>query len=190
MIEFTDAARAQILAFLSQADEALALRVRVRRPSPVAPEYELLVVEPDDREAGDVVHDGGGFPVLVDAVSAPMLSGTRIGWSERGADAGFTFHSPGTGWTGGELTGTVEERVRRVIREALNPGLASHGGSVWLEEVRDGVAFLRMEGGCQGCGMAGLTLTHGIRHVLLQAIPELTAVEDVTDHAGGLAPYA
>ena len=41
----------------------------------------------------------------------------------------------------------------------------------------------------QGCGMASVTLKQGIERILKDAIPELLAVEDVTDHASGTDPY-
>ncbi|HEX2370502.1 MAG TPA: NifU family protein, partial [Acidimicrobiia bacterium] len=65
----------------------------------------------------------------------------------------------------------------------------AHGGAAELVSVEDDTVYLRMMGGCQGCGMAQVTLRHGIERILLEAIPELVGVVDVTDHASGDDPY-
>ena len=46
-----------------------------------------------------------------------------------------------------------------------------------------------LEGGCQGCGMADVTLKQGIEVMIKEAIPEIEEVIDVTDHANGRNPY-
>jgi len=71
----------------------------------------------------------------------------------------------------------------------VNPGLAAHGGNVSLVEVNDGVAILQFGGGCQGCGMVDLTLKEGVEKSLMEKIPELKAVRDVTDHSDTTNAY-
>jgi Fe/S biogenesis protein NfuA len=89
----------------------------------------------------------------------------------------------------GDLSGPVADRVARVLDESINPAIAAHGGHAELVSVDAGTAYLRLSGGCQGCGMATVTLTQGIRSALLQAVPEIGSVVDVTDHAAGTDPY-
>jgi Fe/S biogenesis protein NfuA len=61
--------------------------------------------------------------------------------------------------------------------------LASHGGVVTLEDlVDDTIAILKFGGGCQGCGMVDVTLKEGVEKTLLEKVPGLTAIRDVTDH--------
>jgi Fe/S biogenesis protein NfuA len=55
--------------------------------------------------------------------------------------------------------------------------------------VEDDTAYLRLSGGCQGCGMASVTLSQGIEVVIKESVPEITKVVDVTDHASGANPY-
>ena len=57
---------------------------------------------------------------------------------------------------------------------------------VWL---RDEVVYLEMQGGCQGCGMAAVTLAQGIRRILMEAMPEIRDIVDVTNHDAGVNPY-
>ena len=61
--------------------------------------------------------------------------------------------------------------------------------NIALVDVKDSVAYIRLEGGCQGCGMADVTLRQGVEVEIKHAVPSITAVLDVTDHAGGTNPY-
>ena len=76
-----------------------------------------------------------------------------------------------------------------VLEEQVNPSIAAHGGRADLVAVEDASVYLRLSGGCQGCGMAKATLSQGIEVILREAIPEIGNVVDVTDHADGTNPY-
>ena len=79
--------------------------------------------------------------------------------------------------------------VRQVLDEQINPSVASHGGHIALVDVQDSRVFIRLEGGCQGCGLADVTLKQGVEVEIRRAVPSITAVLDVTDHAEGTNPY-
>ena len=81
------------------------------------------------------------------------------------------------------------ERVAHVFEEQVNPMVARHGGRVELIDVQEGVVMLRMGGGCQGCGMADVTLRQGIEGMLGQLVPEVRGIVDITDHTSGSNPY-
>lgn len=81
------------------------------------------------------------------------------------------------------------ERVSQLFEQQVNPMVARHGGLVELIDVQDAVVLLRMGGGCQGCGMASVTLRQGIEGMLSEHIPEVQGVMDITDHASGANPY-
>ena len=83
----------------------------------------------------------------------------------------------------------LRSRVEEILESEINPAVASHGGVVHLLDVRDNNLFIQMGGGCQGCGMASVTLKHGVETSIRQAIPEIGAILDVTDHAAGRNPY-
>ncbi|MGH9299755.1 MAG: NifU family protein, partial [Acidimicrobiales bacterium] len=70
-----------------------------------------------------------------------------------------------------------------------NPQIAAHGGFADLVAYEEGTAYVRMLGGCQGCGLASVTLSQGITVAIQDAVPEVTSVLDVTDHASGENPY-
>ena len=81
------------------------------------------------------------------------------------------------------------EQVAKVFETQVNPMVARHGGHVELIDVQDAVVMLRMGGGCQGCGMADVTLRQGIEGMLAQLVPEVRGIVDITDHATGANPY-
>ncbi|HET6228750.1 MAG TPA: NifU family protein [Longimicrobiaceae bacterium] len=189
-LEITETAREQILAFLAETEGGLALRLRAQKRGIFGPEYEMCLVGMEEKLACESVRDGGGFPVLVDAESEALLAGTRLDFAHMDQGSGFKFHAPPTPeWDGEPLVGPLPERVRRVIDMRINPGVASHKGYVSLVEVRERVAFVRMGGGCQGCGLAGMTMAQGVREILMKMVPDLADVEDVTDHAAGTTPF-
>jgi Fe-S cluster biogenesis protein NfuA len=84
---------------------------------------------------------------------------------------------------------TLYERVAELFDRQVNPMVARHGGRVELIDVQDAVVMLRMGGGCQGCGMADVTLRQGIEGMLAQTIPEVRGIVDITDHTSGANPY-
>src|SRR4030081_2268732 len=81
------------------------------------------------------------------------------------------------------------EQVARVFEDQVNPMVAKHGGRVELIDVQDAVVMLRMGGGCQGCGMADVTLRQGIEGMLAQFVPAVRGIVDITDQASGPKPY-
>lgn len=88
-----------------------------------------------------------------------------------------------------DLSGEVPQRVIQVLEQQINPAIAAHGGQAELVAVEDSIAYFRLSGGCQGCGMASVTLSQGIEVAILDSVPEITEVIDVTDHASGDNPY-
>lgn len=190
MITFTDSARSHVLSYIEQEDEPLAVRVEVLDSSPLAPRFDLALVSEEEKGDGDVVFDGGGFEIVVPPSSAEALDGATVDWVESMAGSGFKVESPNLRPIGSEVpTGDLADRVRHVIDTQVNPSIAAHGGSVELLDVRGTEVYLEMRGGCQGCGMAAVTLSQGIRRILGETLPELTAVHDVTNHAAGANPY-
>jgi Fe-S cluster biogenesis protein NfuA len=83
----------------------------------------------------------------------------------------------------------IARRVQELLDREINPAVGSHGGWVELLGVQGNDVFLQLGGGCQGCGMADVTLKQGIETLLRQEIPELGQVFDQTDHAAGRNPY-
>ena len=83
----------------------------------------------------------------------------------------------------------IKKRVQSILDQEINPAVAAHGGWVELIDVKRNEVFIRMGGGCQGCGMADVTLKQGVERSIREAIPEVGAIMDTTDHASGRNPY-
>ena len=79
--------------------------------------------------------------------------------------------------------------VQSLFEQEVNPAVAAHGGQFTLVDVKDNTVYVRLGGGCQGCGMADVTLKQGVEQRLKQVLPEMVALVDVTDHASGANPY-
>jgi Fe/S biogenesis protein NfuA len=185
-----------VLAFMSEGEEGSeALRISMEG-SPLAPRFELTLVGVEERRADEREVDAGGFRVLLAGADEPALEDAVIDFVERVNEGGFEVRTRGSvaGNGGGAkeartAEGPLAERVREVLDRQVNPGIAAHGGSIALVDVKDTEVYLEMSGGCQGCAMSRLTLRQGVERMLRQAVPEITAVHDITDHAGGSNPY-
>lgn len=89
----------------------------------------------------------------------------------------------------GSLGGPVAAAVRGFLDERVNPWVAAHGGRISLLGLVDDVAYVSMEGGCQGCSASAVTLQQGVRSAVMAEIPGVQDVVDVTDHAQGANPF-
>ncbi len=81
------------------------------------------------------------------------------------------------------------EKVAEFFTSEINPTVAAHGGKVELIDIENSMVIVRMMGGCQGCGMANVTLRQGIEAGLRKSWPVLKGIVDITDHASGTDPY-
>ena len=190
MVTFTDGAKAHVVAFLAEESEPLAVRIEVLDSSPLAPQYDLALIEESEKESGDQVYEQGGFEVVVPQSSVVLLQGATVDWVESMQGSGFKVENPNIVPIGeGLAEGPLADRVKQVIEMQVNPAIASHGGSVTLVEVREDVVYLEMMGGCQGCGMAAVTLAQGIRRIIMENVPDVRDIVDVTNHDAGANPY-
>ncbi|MFQ5772615.1 MAG: NifU family protein, partial [bacterium] len=160
----------------------------VRGPSPFSVEYGLAFVEPGQEHAADQIIELEEFNVYIDPDNAPLLEGAVVDYLSGLDESGFKITNPKA--AGPPVpTGPIAEKIQQIIESRVNPGVAMHGGQVSLVDVKDDIAYLRFGGGCHGCGMVDVTLKQGVEVMLKEAVPELKAVMDVTDHAGGQNPY-
>jgi Fe/S biogenesis protein NfuA len=146
--------------------------------------YSIQFIELSDTPAENISIDFENIPVLVSKEVIPYLEGTEVDLNDKGELEAF---NPNMSIT--EISGSVEEQIQHVLDEEVNPMVASHGGVVSLLEVKDHNAYLEFGGGCQGCGMIDVTLKQGVEVMIKAQIPEIEAIYDVTDHAGGTNPY-
>ena len=187
MLQFTDTARDMVKQFADAMDDPK-LRIAMHG-SPFAPEYEFALVE-EQPKSDDRVIDEDGFRILVDEESARRIEGSTVDWVSGEAGTGFEVKNPNVRKLGeAEPTGELADRVKHVLETRVNPGVAAHGGHISLVDVDDSDVYLELGGGCQGCGMARVTLKQGVEKMLREAIPDIGEIHDVTDHAAGSNPY-
>jgi Fe/S biogenesis protein NfuA len=185
MVTFTDVARRKVLDLIAKESRSdVALRFAIDGRGQGGFRYRLGFVPSADRAPGDVAFDAGGFQVLIDPESAPNLEGVAIDFVETLQESGFKVENPNSPWAD-----PLAQAIQKVLDQDINPAVASHGGHVVLHEVKDGVAYIQLHGGCQGCGMAAVTLRQGIEVRIKEMVQGIREVVDVTDHASGENPF-
>ena len=201
VLTLTDKALAKVLEL--RADEgnaaSLALWVEVSGTSGGAYTYDMYFQAASD--AGPDAWTGvqEGLTIVVPAASAPKMVGSVLDLNWDLMAGGMSIRNPNRPpappasptMTGPppDLSGDVAQRVIQVLDAQVNPSIAAHGGRADLVAVEDGAAYLRLSGGCAGCGMAAVTLTQGIEVAIKESVPEIVRIVDVTDHASGTNPY-
>jgi Fe/S biogenesis protein NfuA len=145
--------------------------------------YDMQLVAPGEQRDGDVVVQGpNGVQFHVPAAAAAYLDNATV---DADAPSGaLRIDNPNPLWFD-----PVAQGIQEFIDDEVNPMVASHGGVIGLLDVAGGVAYIEMGGGCQGCGMADVTLKQGVRQAIIERFPEITDVRDSTDHALGTDPY-
>ena len=197
LIQLTDTALEKVKGFRTGVDdpESQAMWIEVTGVHRGEFTYDLSLKPLAAAASEDAVEHVDGLPLVVPAHDAEAVRGATIDWSDDLMRGGLVVSNPNKPSpvvetpTGDGLTGDVAERVAQVIERNINPAIAMHGGMARLVGVEGDTAYVRLGGGCQGCGMAGVTLDQGIESAILSAVPEVRRVVDVTDHAAGENPY-
>ena len=159
--------------------------------------YNISLKPLDGAGPDDSLQYADELGVVVPEQDIDKLEGATVDWSDDLMSGGLLVvnpnkpdpASPAIGRPTVDLSGPVPQRVMQVIDEQINPAIAAHGGSAELVAVEDETAYVRLGGGCVGCGMASVTLGQGIEVAILESVPEVRQVVDVTDHASGTNPY-
>lgn len=193
-------------------DKALALLLDVRDREPDAPElglvvsitgvdgdrftYEMIFMRIDQAAPTDHVAPAGPLAVICSAGDVDNLRGATLTMSKNLLKPGLTIDNPNSPspaisaeGLAPDLSGTTAEQVVSVVDRVINPAIASHGGFAEVVAVEDRIAYIRLGGGCQGCGMAPVTLSQGIESTITDLVEGIAKVVDVTDHAQGTNPY-
>jgi len=190
-------ALAAVLQVRANEDNSDSLSLWVEVNGQQAGAYTYLMEFRTDSELDDdvVVQHHDDLSVAIPADSVDKLRGARLEQS----GGGMVMQNPNKPMPfspavsadrpPADLSGDVPQRVIQVLDQEINPAIAAHGGYAELVAVEGSVAYLRLSGGCQGCGLAAVTLSQGIEVAILDAVPEISEVVDVTDHASGANPY-
>ncbi|MDF1596530.1 MAG: NifU family protein [Acidimicrobiia bacterium] len=177
-------------------DDEFALFIEVTGMQATQFNYELSFVPVVDAQPTDLVERIDDLALIVRQADADKLRGATINLGDDPMNPGLAIDNPNNPVSPtmpsadkAQLSGPLVEQVQHVLEHEVNPAIASHGGAARLISVEDDTVYLELMGGCQGCGMATVTLKHGIERIITEAIPEIAKVVDVTDHAGGSNPY-
>lgn len=198
LLHVSDLARQKVMRVRAQDDEPdrLALRLEVTGVKDGQYEYNMSFQLADEIAPGDVVQHHDDLVIVVPRESVDPLRGATLDLDGDLEYGGIYLDNPnspspavGAPPPQADVSGPVPQRVMQVLDQQINPSIASHGGRAELVAVEDGTAYLRLSGGCQGCAMAQVTLTQGIVVAIKDAVPEISDVVDVTDHASGSNPY-
>ena len=188
MITVTDAAREEIFALMEKQKQSVkGVRIKAEALSPLQANFRLRFVDGGQEEETDVITKYEGFNIYVDPESLAYVEEVTVDFVESLAGRGFKIENPNK--VPAHLKGTVAEKVQAIIDEKINPQIASHGGHLALLDVKETTAYVQFGGGCQGCGMADVTLKQGVEVLIKEACPEIEEILDVTDHADGTNPY-
>lgn len=173
-------------------DSEIALLIEVTGTRQGQYSYELAFVPIDEGEEDHHLERHDNLAILIPNQSVEPLRGASLSIGADGLamdNPNRPLSSPAMAAPKGDLHGPMAEQVTQVLVEAVNPSIAAHGGKAELVSVDGTIAYLKLSGGCQGCGMASVTLKQGIERILKESIPELSEVVDVTDHESGKDPY-
>ncbi len=189
-LNVTDIALEKMLFYLKDRDRnEWGIRIMLRTKN----DYAFSITELSKAQESDVIIDVGEVKILIDEVSAGQLNEATVDFIESELSTGFKIEpkatSPIAEGVEIDLSDPLVKKVHDILVNEINPGIAAHGGFARLVAVKDNIVYLLMGGGCQGCGMAAVTLKQGIETRIKEAIPEIVAVVDETDHASGTQPF-
>lgn len=191
MIEITPSAQEYFGRLIEQQEmDDIGLHLTVLKPGTPLASCDLQFHVAGQSGEKELEFNYDQFNLYVPASSEEWLENAKIDFEKSTAGGQLTIKAPGIKGTKPEESADLEQKVAWVLEAEINPGLASHGGMVTLEQITEATeVILRFGGGCQGCGMANVTLQEGIEKTLKEYFPEITAVIDATVHAEGENPY-
>ncbi len=166
--------------------EGMGVRVSVSQGGTPQAQTCFAYCRPGEEQEADIKLPFDGFIMHLDQPSLPYLKEASVDYDSDELGGGqLTIKAPNAKRFLIDENSSVSDKVTYFLVNEVNPSLAAHGGMVQLIEMieDDSVAILQFGGGCQGCGMVDVTLKDGVEKTLLERIPELKGVKDMTDHS-------
>ena len=189
-INITESAQKYLAELLEKQDtEDIGIRIFVSDPGTPKAETCIAYCRPGEEKEDDVVIDYTDFQAHFDQKSIPYLEDAEVDYSDDKFGGQLTIRAPNSRMPNINDDSPIEDKINYILYNEVNPGLASHGGSISLEEVIDGIAILKFGGGCQGCGSADVTLKEGVEKTMMEKIPELKGIKEITDHTDKSKAY-
>ena len=184
MVTITDSAQEYLTELLKKQEcEGMAVRVFILDAGTPRAETCISFCRPGEEQESDELKEYATLRAFIDKPSIPFLEEAGVDFAKDSMGEQLTIKAPNSRLPKISDESPLEDRINYILYNEINPGLAAHGGNVTLEELfEEDVAVLRFGGGCQGCGMVDVTLKNGVEKSLLEQIPQLREVRDVTDH--------
>ena len=183
MVEISQAAQAYLRDLLAKQEDGCGIRIFVSEPGTPNAETCIAYCRPGEEQDDDTPVPYEGFTAWLEDRSEKYLVDAVVDFREDRMGGQLTIKAPNARVPNVDADSPLEDRINYILYNEINPGLAAHGGQVTLVEiVEENVAVLQFGGGCQGCAAVDITLKQGVEKSLVERIPELTEVRDVTDH--------
>lgn len=185
MIKITESGKKYLADLLAKQDcEGIGIRVFVLDGGTPKAETCIAFCRPGEEQEGDEAVDYGSFKALIEGKSQAYLEDAVVDFAKDSMGGQLTIKAPNSRMPKMTENSSLQDKINYILYNEINPGLQSHGGHVTLEELTESkIAVLKFGGGCQGCGMVDVTLKDGVEKTLLEQLPELSAVRDITDHS-------
>jgi len=190
-IQITDSAQDYLAELLAKQNvEGIAVRIFITQPGTPYAETCLAYCRPGEEEPSDEKMTLDKITVFVDTHSVPFLEEAVVDFNADRMGGQLTIKAPNAKMPKVNADSPLEDRINYILYSEINPGLAAHGGEIRLIQLTDeNYAVLQFGGGCQGCAAVDLTLKEGVEKTLLERIPELAGIRDVTDHTDNTNAY-
>ena len=197
IITITPAALAELVALRDTEPDADRLGLRLEIISKPGEEFrydlsfEVITKAAFTDEVRTHTGDGTSLKVIIPADSRELLQDATL---DHTSSAGLVVRNPNKPQApvveGLTRDDALSAEVSAMIADEVNPALASHGGFVtFVGHDGEGTAYLTMGGGCHGCSMSKATMLDGVQTMLVEKIPAIQHVRDLTDHSSGENPF-
>ncbi len=189
-VNITESAQEYLMGLLEKQDcEGIGVRMHIQSPGTPRAETCLSYCRPGEEKEDDVIVEYPAFKAFFEKRSVPFLEDAFVDYDKDKFGGQLTIKAPNSKMPKVNDDSPIEDRITYVLWNEVNPQLAAHGGEVSLVEMDGNVAVLKFGGGCQGCSAVDVTLKDGVEKTLLESIPGLEGVRDMTDHTDTTNAY-
>ena len=184
-IKITKSAEGYLVELLEkQESDTIGVKVFVSDPGSPRAETCIAYCKNDDDISEYELREDLSFKLYLEKKSLSFIEDAIVDYSPDKFGGTLTIKAPNAKVPSVSEDASLEERVNYLLYTEINPSLASHGGEgALVESMNEETAVLQFGGGCQGCGMVDVTLKDGVEKALIEGIPELKGITDVTDHS-------
>jgi Fe/S biogenesis protein NfuA len=190
-IYISDSAQEYLKGLLEkQEDDVVGIRIFVNDPGTTKAETCIAYGRAEDISDSSILREYTGFSAYFDEKSWSFLEEAKVDYAADRMGGQLTIKAPNSKMPKVNDNSPLADRVNYLLYTEINPSLASHGGDVSLMQIDDeNFAILKFGGGCQGCGSVEMTLKDGVEKTLMEKLPELAGVRDMTDHTDKTNAY-